>query len=90
MAKLNLNKIKPNWWDKPITWGASVKMSLVSLLVSGIIVVIEYGSLGLIDLDSLKPRCKTKKQVAVEYEKTRTNSYVPNYEDLFKQVKSEL
>lgn len=32
---------KPSWWDKPITWGASVKMSLWSCLLSLIIFLIE-------------------------------------------------
>lgn len=25
---------KPNWWNKPITWGDSIKMSLLSIPIS--------------------------------------------------------
>lgn len=32
---------RPVWWDKPITWGASVKMSLWSCLISLVVFLIE-------------------------------------------------
>ena len=32
---------KPKWWDTPITWGASVKMSLWGCLLSLVLFLIE-------------------------------------------------
>ena len=41
---------KPSWWNKPITWGTSVTMSLLSLPISLLIILImdavNYGTDG--------------------------------------------
>lgn len=48
---------KPNWWDKPITWGASVTMSLLSIPITIVWILIMDAmtdNFGYIDLISEK------------------------------------
>ena len=44
---------KPKWWDKPITWGSSIKMSLWSIPISLLLLLITdlcTGSYGYVEI----------------------------------------
>ena len=58
-------KRRPKWWDKPITWGDSVKATLQSIPVSLVVLLIEGLCFGWFDdaIDS------AKNVVIVGYEK---------------------
>ncbi len=56
---------KPSWWDKPITWGASVKMSLWSIPISLLVLLIEGLCFGWFD-DAIDT---AKNVIIVPYEK---------------------
>ena len=56
---------KPSWWDKPITWGTSVKMSLWSIPISLLVLLIEGLCFGWFD-DAIDT---AKNVVVAQYEK---------------------